>query len=195
MNTEQKNYMATASGRTINLSCPVLEDIHIGDIAHHLSYICRFNGAVRRFYSVLEHSILVHDILWYAGHNHVTLYEGLLHDAHEGYTADDITGKKRAIPAIKEWEKMWALKVKQVFLLPQSMSVDVKDADRMALSLERDFVCTPAMRDNAEVWTPFDVPENTLPRGILRNWQPGEGIPYFLARFHSLRQQLGMDSQ
>lgn len=67
----------TASGRLIDPFRPRVTDIAIGDIAHHLSLLCRFNGAVRQFYSVAQHSILVsYEVGPYA-------LEGLLHDASE----------------------------------------------------------------------------------------------------------------
>lgn len=38
---------------------PRAEDIHLADIAHHLSLQCRFNGATDKFYSVAQHCVLV----------------------------------------------------------------------------------------------------------------------------------------
>lgn len=62
---------------------PRPEDIHIEDIAHHLSNICRFTGGVSTFYSVAEHCCMVSDQV-------PAIYRlaGLLHDASEAYLSD-----------------------------------------------------------------------------------------------------------
>ena len=76
-------WVNTYTGKKFSFVNPRPEDICIEDIAHHLSNICRFNGAVREFYSVAQHSILVC--------NHVNEKNkawGLLHDAAEAYISD-----------------------------------------------------------------------------------------------------------
>ncbi|MBF0612521.1 MAG: hypothetical protein HQL55_15470, partial [Magnetococcales bacterium] len=77
------NWIQTFTGRQFWPLAPVLEHIHVQDIAHALSLLCRFNGHCQKFYSVAEHSLHVATILppelagW-----------GLLHDASEAYLAD-----------------------------------------------------------------------------------------------------------
>ena len=52
-------YIRTYSGTKLCVSQPRPEQIHIEDIAHHLSLLCRFTGAVNKFYSVAEHCVRV----------------------------------------------------------------------------------------------------------------------------------------
>lgn len=42
-----------------DFTAPSLEHVSMEAIAHSLAYQCRFNGAVRRWYSVAEHSVWV----------------------------------------------------------------------------------------------------------------------------------------
>jgi hypothetical protein len=78
-----QHYFTTFTGRRFWPLDPRAEDIDIRDIARALSMICRFNGHVRAFYSVAQHSVIVS--------HHVSpdyaLY-GLLHDAAEAYMGD-----------------------------------------------------------------------------------------------------------
>jgi len=67
---------------------PRPEEIRIEDIAHALSNICRFNGHTREFYSVAEHSCLVHDIAYGIEHTLEDCRCALMHDAGEAYLCD-----------------------------------------------------------------------------------------------------------
>lgn len=84
-------YMQTNSGRMFDLLNPNPEDVCIRDIAHHLSHIIRFTGAVARPYTVAEHSIRVSEMC----PNHPL--QGLMHDAHEAYIGDCSSPLKRVI--------------------------------------------------------------------------------------------------
>jgi uncharacterized protein len=84
------------SGSFVNLLDPDPDTIHLLDIAHHLSMCCRYAGGVKKFYSVAEHVVLVHDLIPYvvdpARHpNHCVELQraALLHDAAEAYTGDN----------------------------------------------------------------------------------------------------------
>jgi hypothetical protein len=50
-------YMTTYTKRKIDPMEMQIKDIHIKDIAHALSLLCRANGHSKYFYSVAQHSI------------------------------------------------------------------------------------------------------------------------------------------
>ena len=53
------DWMQTYTGRQFWPIDPRANEVHIEDIAHALSMMCRYNGHCRTFYSVAEHSVLV----------------------------------------------------------------------------------------------------------------------------------------
>ena len=78
----------TRSGRYIDVTAPQPERVHLGDIAHALSNLCRYTGHSRTFYSVAEHAVLVADRLRALGHSPVVAMAGLHHDDAEAYLGD-----------------------------------------------------------------------------------------------------------
>ena len=91
--------MQTHSGIKFYPMDPKPDDILIEDIAHALSLQCRFNGHVREFYSVAQHSVLVSMIVPPEVRMH-----GLLHDAPECYLGDIITPIKDLFEGVREIE-------------------------------------------------------------------------------------------
>ena len=83
-----EDWISTQSVKQFNFLNPKVEDIHILDIAHSLSQLCRFGGHADRFYSVAEHSINVATLLEQQDANKITILAGLLHDATEAYLGD-----------------------------------------------------------------------------------------------------------
>lgn len=71
------------------------DDIHIKDIQHALSNVCRFGGHCREFYSVAQHSVHVSEWLARNGCDVVTQMVGLLHDASEAYLNDIVRPVKK----------------------------------------------------------------------------------------------------
>ena len=132
MNNEEDSYMQTFTGKYVKPLDLKYEDIDIMDIAHHLSLICRFNGACKRFYSVAQHSIMVANLV--SKHDKLA---ALLHDASEAYMADVIRPIKYSIPNIKIIEDRIAIKILAKF---NCYGVDwtvVKKADNIMLATER----------------------------------------------------------
>jgi hypothetical protein len=99
---KENPWMITASGRKFYPFNPQPEDVDLGDIAHHLSMICRFNGAVSRFYSVAQHSVHCAELILSqdsapAG----AAFHALMHDTAEAYMGDIIHPIKSQIANAK----------------------------------------------------------------------------------------------
>ena len=92
------NKIVTFTGRYIDPCNPDPSAIHILDIAHALSNVCRFGGHCPSFYSVAEHSVMVADFMERDGHRGHTLLAGLLHDSEEAYLMDIPSPIKRQFP-------------------------------------------------------------------------------------------------
>ena len=137
------SYMLTYTDIRFDPLNPRPEDISIVDIAHSLSFQCRFNGHLNFFYSVAEHCIRVSQIcsaqnkLW-----------GLLHDGLEAYFGDIIRPVKDNIPACLEAEDRLLTCVAERFDLCLPMPKEVMLADNILLMTEaRDLRSTPLPSD------------------------------------------------
>ena len=88
----------TVSGEIIDFHCPDPMTIRLEDIAHSLSFICRFNGHVHVFYSVAAHCNAMCVLMqhYFPGWE----LEGLMHDAAEAYLHDIGSPLKRILRPI-----------------------------------------------------------------------------------------------
>lgn len=133
--------ITTYTGKKLSFIDPQPEDICIEDIAHHLSLICRFNGACRTFYSVAQHSVHVAEIVLPGA-----IPQALLHDAGEAYYGDITSSLKEVLKGIgcgcchNDNFEMILKRIDQAifdkFNIPYPISEEVKQADRMTLNLE-----------------------------------------------------------
>lgn len=80
----------THSGQVLDLNFIKPENVSIEDIAHSLSFQCRFNGHTNRFYSVAEHSLVLRDLVREESgiQNLNRRMAAILHDAAECYLGD-----------------------------------------------------------------------------------------------------------
>ena len=174
-----KAWIQTFSGGKFHLLAPRQDEIHIVDIAHALSNICRFTGHVREFYSVAEHSIhasyLVpaEDAFW-----------ALLHDASEAYCADLNRPLKHytAIgPVYKEVEERVMDAICDRFGLSHVEPKSVYDADGLMLYAEKE-----QLMPRMEWDTRWQVP--VAANVVLKCWSPKIGKQKFLKRFNELHK-------
>lgn len=121
----------TVTGRLIDFNKFKPEDVDIKDIAHGLSFMCRFNGHCKYFYSVAQHSIRVASIL---PDDH--RLQGLLHDASEAYLADIARPVKMHLPDYKILENRVLSCIFERFDLPTKLPDIVKRADDILLRIE-----------------------------------------------------------
>ena len=132
-----ETWIATHSGKKLNPFNPNPDDITIGDIAHSLSMMCRFNGHCSRFYSVAEHSILVSQVVKIVSRE-AAMY-GLMHDAAEAYLSDIPKPIKRRLPEAMEIENVLlnAILAKFKITVTQDIIQEVEKADLRMLETER----------------------------------------------------------
>lgn len=125
---------------------PVLDDIHIGDIAHHLSMENRYGGATRFPYSVAAHSLYMAENLVEEPY----ALQALLHDAAEAYLKDMPKPVKEHLPEYKKLEdNLWPY-IAERFGIEAELHPSVHVADRKALLIEQYYLQGNKNRENME---------------------------------------------
>ena len=125
------SWILTYSGKLFWTLEPRVEDLDIHDIAHALSYQCRFNGHCKYFFSVAQHAVMVSNIvpaeyaLW-----------GLMHDASEAYIPDMPGPTKRHLPEFQRVEEAILKVIAEWQGLPYPIPKEVKVGDNVSLATE-----------------------------------------------------------
>lgn len=173
-------WIGTFTGSRFYPLDPNPEDINVIDIAHHLSMICRYNGAVSRFYSVAEHS---HHVSRLVPPKHAL--HALLHDAAEAYIGDMIrplkendsfTGGGR----YHLYDDLLTTMILQKFgvKITGEGQFSVSEADRAILVDEGRALMASA---------PDYIPKNAPNSGVtIECWSPQMAERKFLERFREL---------
>jgi len=133
------------SGRRLDLLDPTPVDIEIGDIAHCLAFVARWNGQTRGdfAYSVAEHSLLVEALFARLKPRWPVKWRlaALLHDAHEYVIGDMISPVKAAVgPGYGALDDRLAAAIHLRFglpaILPKTVKATIKKADEISAWLE-----------------------------------------------------------
>lgn len=82
-------YIRTYKDVEFYFNNPTIDMIDLEDIAHSLSLQCRYNGHIKKYYSVAEHSVWVSKIV-----DPKYAMFGLMHDAPEAYIGDMVAPLK-----------------------------------------------------------------------------------------------------
>lgn len=180
--TRKGDWIQTFSGLKFWPLDPRPSEILIVDVAHALSLLCRFNGHIRKFYSVAQHSVLVshrvppEDALW-----------GLLHDASEAYIADVTSPVKRSheMSPYRDVERRIMATTCEAFGLPMVQPASVSEADvRMLVTERRDLLHRtdfPWRFDHVEPYGDLTI----VP------WSPDVAEQAFLHRFSTILRTQG----
>lgn len=167
------DFIQTYTGGHFWPLAPSREDLHIEDIAHALSMICRYNGHCMEFYSVAEHCVL----LSHAVSKENALW-ALLHDASEAYISDVPRPIKPMLSEYKVIEKAIMEHVCVKFGLPFEMPAEVHEMD-MRICLDE--------REQNMMQTDVEWNIKGGPLGVnLKCWFPRRAEYEFLARFREL---------
>jgi hypothetical protein len=126
-------WIQTYTGRKFHYNDPQPEDVHLQDIAHALSNMCRYAGHCDKFYSVAEHSVLLSNLF----EDPTTRMIALLHDATEAYCVDIPRPLKRMLPDYTAYEEsVWKI-IARRFGLPEEIPAEVHEMDTRMLMTER----------------------------------------------------------
>lgn len=172
---EWPNDQVTYLGVNFDVANISLDDIHIEDIAHHLSNKCRFGGAVKSFYSVAQHSVYV------SGLAKEHPLAGLLHDAAEAYIPDIVRPLQRYVNGLRKIEANLHRAIAEKFGTKFPYPEDVDWADGAILVDE----ARELIANGGKGWY-FLHPEGT---GIIKDiptWTPRFAEMMFLNRFRAL---------
>lgn len=175
------HWMQTYSGRVYYPADPRPEDVALEDIAHHLSMLCRFTGAGRRFYSVAEHSVHVSMLV-----PPEDALVALMHDAPEAYT-NDINRPLKHAPGMQGYRAIEARNWRAIavhFGLPFELPASVKKADNEMLFHERCALLGPCPK--GMTWGMGADEPATLRPGMICAYSPEEAKHLFLMRFAAL---------
>ena len=163
------HWMATYSGTRFWPCDPRPEEIHLTDIAHALSNLCRFGGHLRRFYSVAEHCV---HICRAAPKPFKRV--ALLHDASEAYLVDMPRPIKMMLKEYKDIEARLEKCLAERFKLLYPYPAKIKELDNAILLTEWTmFGTTPELLNHlGNLGTPLPVK--------LEGWAPERAELEFL---------------
>lgn len=177
---ECQHWFLANCNRCINPHNVNHEDIDPYWIAKSLSKICRFNGHVRHFYSVAQHSVYVSRLL-----PEELKFYGLIHDMTEAFCGDLVRPIKKVLPAFSEMEKGIWLKLCESFGVNPDTPDMVHWADNVMVVTERD-----QLLPKTDVqWVGLDIP---LANIKIQKMYDEEAFTFFANEWNSLAKANGM---
>lgn len=183
------------SGRRLDLLDPSPLDVEIGDIAHGLARMARWNGQTQgpHIFSVAQHTLLVETVLreQVPRTDNALLLAALFHDAPEYVIGDMISPFKAVIgDAYKVVEHRLLAAIHIRFGLPAVLDAKltkaIKNADMGAAYLEATRL---AGFDEAEAKRLFGKDPNLaieVEEDFLTPWSASKAEKRFLQRYHAL---------
>ena len=193
MARQARAWQRMLSGRRLDLLDPTPVDIEIGDIAHGLAFVARWNGQTRGdyAYSVAEHSLLVETIFarMCPRAGAAQRLTALLHDAPEYVIGDMISPVKAAVgPGYEALDKRLTSAIHIRFGLtaetPARLKKQIKKADKVSAWMEATEI---AGFTTAEADRFFGAPDPALIDGLsIRLRAPVEVRAEFTARHEAL---------
>lgn len=177
------DWILTYTGQKFYPLDPRPEDVDIRDIAHALSMTCRFNGHVKEFYSVAQHSVYVATLMRLWNGDNETCLAALLHDASEAYLNDIVKPVKTSAEFEfyrKAESRLQAVIAERFNLKPNARIIE---ADVQMLKAEA-YHLMPEHPDWALTTELPEPPFDTY----FRCWQPSEARRKFLMRYTALAE-------
>jgi len=184
------------SGRRLDLLDPSPLDIEIGDIAHGLARVARWNGQTSgaHIFSVAQHTLLVETIMCAAdaAANDRLRLAALLHDAPEYVIGDMISPFKAALgDGYKAIEKRLLAAIHIRFSLPPVLAPElekqIKAADRGAAYLEATRLAGFSESEAQRLFGRDPGLPDAVREDYLAPWNAARAEKRFLERFNALQ--------
>ncbi len=181
------------SGRRLNLLDPSPLDIEIGDIAHGLARVSRWNGQTSGDYalSVAQHCLMVEAVVADQGAVPGLCLAALLHDGPEYVIGDMISPFKAQIGQdYKRIEQALEQAIHVRFglpaRLPEAWHAKIKEADRICAFAEAVDLAGFAEEEARRI---FGVRrKRRLPPAPILPWPPNQAARRYLTRFAALER-------
>jgi 5'-deoxynucleotidase YfbR-like HD superfamily hydrolase len=182
------------SGRRLDLIDPSPLDVEIGDIAHGLARVARWNGQTKgpEIFSVAQHSLLV-EALFAArevSSSREARLAALLHDAPEYVIGDMISPFKAAVGG--DYKRVEARLKRAVLIrfgltaeLPDDLERGIKIADRASAYIEATALAGFSVAEARKLFGEPDLPMHDF-AAYLEPTRPADVEARFLARFAEL---------
>ena len=182
------------SGRRLDLIDPSPLDVEIGDIAHGLARVARWNGQTKgpEIFSVAQHSLLV-EVLFAAGERPPSAAErlaALLHDAPEYVIGDMISPFKAAVGG--DYKRVEARLKRAIHIRfglppepPDEIERRIKAADRASAYLEATALAGFSIKEARKLFGEPGPPIRDF-APYLAPMRPADVEARFLARFAEL---------
>lgn len=175
------------SGRLFHIDSPTFD---VEDIAHSLGMMCRYNGHVRHFYSVAEHSVIVSLLM-----KELKLgdpWEGLFHDGAEAYLPDMISGWKDKCIGWRDFEAVVETPLRKHFMMPASKTYGCKQADRIAFYIEWHYLKQSPIPTHHHETDDIVELQRAATKLIANGWRtlnllPQEATKAFMKQYNHLR--------
>lgn len=197
---QKRAWQRMLSGRRLDLLDPTPVDIEIGDIAHGLAFVARWNGQTHGDwpYTVAEHALLVEHIFSLIDPGVAPKWQlaALLHDAPEYVIGDMISPVKAALgQEYGEMDERLTTAIHRRFGLPAALPAPIrkriKTADRISARLEAVRI---AGFSESEARRLFPVANAEIMKGLeIRLRPPAEVRQAFLQRHAELMALMDAD--
>lgn len=126
----------TVTGKYVNVFDPKPEMFCIEDVAHSLSFQCRFGSHLPVFFSVAQHSVRVAERSIRLSGSEETAFQALMHDASEAYLMDIPRPIKQRMPEYKKIEEGLMECLSFIFGFPWPVNKITHEADEIELREE-----------------------------------------------------------
>lgn len=185
----------TFTGRNVDVFNLDHADIHIDDIAHALSMICRFGGHTTFHYSVAQHSVYCAERMYGFTRDAEQALRALLHDANEAYLGDMIRPVK-ALPTMEVFRNAENAVQRTIYARYDVPTTPIED-DELLTAIDNGMLIMECQQVFRPGWVPSTAYSLHSTHPVrddwlvdIRMWTPDMAERQFLDQFFRFNHQM-----